>query len=487
MKKKLQITVSFGIFILIISFFFSFQNCLALFYPNNKELANPTSNEDDYNIAWYHSVSPAYGIDIIIDSTNKIYSVGYKSTGDYLIIQKFSSSGNLEWKITRGEEDTNPTAITRDEKNNLYITGRIGIIREDAELFIMKYNPDGDCLNFIKMEEYDCGTSIIFYQDYIYVTGINYLESGYQFILLKLDDNLNLQWQVIYDGNKTFIANDIKIDNFIYITGSFARTDLNLTAHDTILIKLDLDGNQIWNKTWGDTRYDYGRSLALSQDSIFLVGTSYSSSHNGFLLMYDHNGTLKWEQVGNSNYEWNDLVVINETEILVGGQYYIGSTVQTVLISFNSIGDQQWTKYWGQGGEDNWNSIKSMACDSSFNIYAVGLSNILDGVRGILTLKYGFMMESAPESPQKFLFIPLFAFTFSIILTLGTIISLIILCQNHVFRKKRGINNRQPYTYSDKISTKSIRMGERGLLKCPYCSYDLEGNGDYCPQCGRRL
>lgn len=487
MKKNLQVDVLFGAILLILSIILSLQNCSTSFCPNNKDSISSTANEDDYNIEWYHAVSPAYGKDIVIDSTNKIYSVGYKTIGDYLIIQKFSNSGNLEWSITRWEDDTNPTAITCDDENNLYITGRIGTIPDDAELFVMKYNSDGDCLKFITLEEYDYGTSLSFYQGYIYITGANYSESGYQFILLKLDDNLNLEWQVIYNQSKLFFADYIKVDNFIYMTGSLTRPDLNHTSRDTMLIKLDLDGNQIWNRTWDDKNYDWGRSLTLGQDSIYLVGTSYSTALNGFLLKYDYNGTLKWEKIGSSDYEWNDLVVINETEILVGGQYYIGSTVKAVLICFDSIGNQEWIKYWGQGGEDNWNSIKSMVCDSSFNIYAVGLSNIIDGVRGILTLKYAFMMESAPESPQKFQFISLFAFTLPIVLTLGTIMTIIILYKDSLIRKKRGVNDRQLFTYSDKISTKKIPIVEKRLLKCPYCSYDLEGNGEYCPQCGKRL
>ena len=459
------------------------------FENRNKEidLIKPNANVDDYTIEWYHAFSPAYGKDIVIDSTNKIYSVGYKSKGDYLILQKFSIHGHREWNITRGEDDTDPSAITCDDENNLYITGRIGYIGDDAKLFVMKYDSDGNCLKFITLEAYDLGTSLSFYQDYLYVTGANYSESGYQLVLLKLDVNLNIEWQVIYDKDKSFFADDMKVDNFIYITGSLSRPDLNHTTRDMMLIKLDLDGNQIWNKTWCYKNYDWGRSLALVQDSIYVAGTSYSTAHNGFLLKFDHNGTLIWECVGSSNHEWNDLVVINETEILVGGQYYVDSRVYTVLKCFNSLGNQEWIKYWGHGGEDCWDSIKAMVHDSNFNIYAVGLSNIQDGVRGMLTFKYAFQMEYAPNVPIIFPSLLVLTFLIFGIISLGTVTTVIILSRNPASRYERRIINRQPRSIPEKIPRHDIHLQEKLFLKCPYCFYEEEIDGNYCPQCGKKL
>ena len=180
-------------------------------------------------------------------------------------------------------------------------------------------------------------------------------------------------------------------------------------------------------------------------------------------------------------------MVINETEILVGGQYYVDSTVYTVLICFNSIGNQEWIKYWGHGVEDSWDSIKAMDYDSNFNIYAVGLSNIQDGVRGLLTFKYAFQMEYIPDKPQMFQIFPLFVFLIFGIISLGTITTILILNRSSPLKFKQRIDDWQSNSTPHRPSRQEIHLQEKPFLKCPYCFYEEEIDGNYCPQCGKKL
>lgn len=486
MKRKLQIIISFVIFILILFIFLNLQNFKAFLCPTNtnKGFAAPTANEDDYNIEWETIFSDGKGKDIVVNSLDEVFSVGYTSVGDKLVIQKFSESGDLEWMETREETDMIPESITCDDQNYLYITGSFGsnTFGYNAKLFILKYNSDGTCLKYITLSEFECGSSIITDRsNNVYIVGYNNgkFGPGNQLILLKFNNNLDLQWQVILDDSDAFTANDIKIDNYIYVTGSLPRTDANRTDHDAILVKFDLNGNQIWRKTWGNTNYNHGNAIIISR-YVYLVGTTSTPGHSGFLLKYDHDGNLLWENIGEQDYDWNDLLITPQNEILVGGQFYFISEVYTALICFNSNGNQEWIKYWGDNSESSWRTIRQMDRDSNFNIYAVGLSN-----PGIYTFKYAFIGYT--PTPNQFPMIPIIAFTVPIIFVLGIIVSLIILYRNSIIRKKSVINDRYPYSNPAEISKENINLGEKSRQKCPFCSFIVEENGEYCPQCGEKI
>ncbi|MCW4054441.1 MAG: hypothetical protein NWE84_05930, partial [Candidatus Bathyarchaeota archaeon] len=76
---------------------------------------------------------------------------------------------------------------------------------------------------------------------------------------------------------------------------------------DVYLVKTDVDGTMLWNKTYGGTSNDYGRSFAQTSDGGYAIaGNTRSFGAGGsdvYLVKTDVDGTMLWNKTygGTSN------------------------------------------------------------------------------------------------------------------------------------------------------------------------------------------
>ncbi|MEX2690472.1 MAG: hypothetical protein Q6351_009160 [Candidatus Njordarchaeum guaymaensis] len=100
---------------------------------------------------------------------------------------------------------------------------------------------------------YDRGQSIFIYNNYVYITGRtdSFGSGNFDVFLLKYDLDGNLVWSRTWGGSNWDEAHGLFVyGNYICITGS---TDSFGEGYaDVFLLKYDLDGNLIWNVTWGE-------------------------------------------------------------------------------------------------------------------------------------------------------------------------------------------------------------------------------------------
>lgn len=83
-------------------------------------------------------------------------------------------------------------------------------------------------------------------------------------------------------------------------------TDKSLQENDYWLTKMDVDGNILWSKTYGGSGDDVGQKVITTSDGGFaIVGYSMSSDgdgsnnegfHDNWLLRLDSNGNIMWEK-----------------------------------------------------------------------------------------------------------------------------------------------------------------------------------------------
>ena len=98
------------------------------------------------------------------------------------------------------------------------------------------------------------------------------------------------------------------------------------------LIKIDTDGNLLWQKTYGGSGFDVARDISTTQDNGFLISGSSRSSdgdvtkNNGqndaWVLKIDANANLLWQKtVGGSNIDFAfDAVKLDDKSIIVVGE-----------------------------------------------------------------------------------------------------------------------------------------------------------------------
>ncbi len=135
---------------------------------------------------------------------------------------------------------------------------------------------------------------------------------SYDFWVVKIDGLGALVWERSYGGSGIEIAQDIAKteDGGYIITGSTFSTDGDVFSNhgesDVWVIKVDSNGNIIWEKTYGGTRFDGAEGISATQDGGFVIsGNSKSNDLDLFenagendlwLLKIDGLGNLLWQQ-----------------------------------------------------------------------------------------------------------------------------------------------------------------------------------------------
>ncbi len=194
------------------------------------------------------------------------------NNADYLII-KLNSSGDLLWQKTFGGSHT-------EEANSIIQTS-------DGGFIVAGYSnsSDGD------------------------VTGHHDMED---FWILKLDDSGNLQWQRSLGGNSVDVAKSIiqTSDGGYVVAGYSTSSDGDVTGNhgneDYWVVKLDNSGNIQWQKSLGGSSWDYAYSVIETPDGGFIVA-GYSSSTDGdvtgnhgnedyWIVKLDSNGNFLWDK-----------------------------------------------------------------------------------------------------------------------------------------------------------------------------------------------
>jgi len=112
--------------------------------------------------------------------------------------------------------------------------------------------------------------------------------------IIKFDLEGNQKWD---KSSKTYI--DIKYYNgYLYSAGAIKEdSSSDLLKLDALISKLNLNGEIIWNKKFGESnREDYAHGVFVNEKGIFIVGTTESygkyPERKGFLIIIKNKGIL---------------------------------------------------------------------------------------------------------------------------------------------------------------------------------------------------
>jgi hypothetical protein len=217
--------------------------------------------------------------------------------GDYWAI-KTDPSGNLEWSRFFGGSFTEvPFGIVETADNN----------------FILAGSSDSNDFNISKSK------------------------GSYDFWITKIASDGNLIWEKSFGGSEIDEARAITATNdgnFI-IVGDTRSEDKNVSenngAADVWILKISAEGSLLWEKTIGGTNFDIARAVSRTQDNGFLIAGSSRSLDNGFenkgqndalILKIDANGNLLWQKtIGGSEIDFlYDVIELNNKIIIAVGE-----------------------------------------------------------------------------------------------------------------------------------------------------------------------
>jgi len=241
------------------------------------------------------------------------------------------------------------------------------------------------------------------------VTG-NHGYGYYDYWVVKLDTSGNILWQKCLGGSSGDEAYSIQqtSDGGYIVAGSSYSNDGNVTGNhgygDYWIVKLDTNGNIVWQKSLGGSSYDEAHSIQQTSDGGYIVaGYSYSNDgdvtgNHGYddywIVKLDTGGDILWQKsLGGSNAdEAFSIQQTSDGDYIVAGYSYSNDGDVTGnhgyydywIVKLDTSGNIVWQKSLGGSGWDYAHSIQQTS-DGGYIVAGTSDSN-----DGNVTENHGF-------------------------------------------------------------------------------------------------
>ena len=197
----------------------------------------------------------------------------------------------------------------------------------EGEGFLMFLDNSGDVISTQNINSYTSHAyRIINYNNALIISGLSAGAEDYN--VLKMDFSGNVIWNKTYGGNNQdhCFGLDVNASGEIFLTGHTLSGTQNW---DTYTMKLDNNGNQLWEAVQGNPRgfnplyiHDetWGNKATSDGGCVIVAGTgdeytNYTSCNNNgcsdvwhtYLVKFDNNGNLQWETTfgdPNNGVDW---------------------------------------------------------------------------------------------------------------------------------------------------------------------------------------
>jgi hypothetical protein len=284
----------------------------------------------------------------------------------YIWYSKLDSMGNLQWNrtyISGGQNYGGKDIIQTD--TGYFILGEVYSEETSANILLLKTDFEGTIewsktyggINsdvpegFILTNE---GVILILANTFSYGAGAQ------DIWILKTDLSGELLEAQTFGGNENEEAREIiQTEDGGFAIAAYTRSNSISDSKDILLLKIDENVTLQWNATYGDSEDEEAWAIAQLQDRGFIIAgyTGLYSNTDIILISTFPNGTKKWSHTygGNGAEVSRDLILSNENKIILIGKttsWGLGSTDLWVL-GISSKGILEWNQTFGSGGSDN--------------------------------------------------------------------------------------------------------------------------------------
>lgn len=246
-----------------------------------------------------------------LSSEDKLYITGTSfhqgSESDFLTLKINSSNGNIEWSQYYDFNflDELPTYIVANQ-NKVIVTGASANSTTDWDVTTIIYSLQGNAIDTFRTNNplpgFDQPTAVSRdNNDNLYITGNRAKSVGqYNIHTLKLDADLNIVWEATFDGSGIQNnAYDLKLDNFgnVYVCGT---TEKSNGGRDFLLLKYDSNGNEIWQRkrrAANDQNIAIAKKIAFaSNGDVVVTGeVNESGTNQAIVIKYTPQGDKIWD------------------------------------------------------------------------------------------------------------------------------------------------------------------------------------------------
>ncbi|MFK7772521.1 MAG: T9SS type A sorting domain-containing protein [Saprospiraceae bacterium] len=256
---------------------------------------------------------------------------GNLGSDDFWII-KIDMSGNIEWEKNYGGSYYEYACVAKQTTDGGYIVagdtksddGNVGENYGEEDAWILKLDELGN-IEWSKIyggSDVDKVYDLVLVEDGGYVVasmsksddgdvGVN--NGGEEFWIFKIDSLGNLEWEKNYGGSDDEqVQSIVKIkDNGGYIAvGITYSSDGDISSmnggSDFWVVKMDLEGNLVWEKNYGGSGYERATSIQQTNDDGFIIAGSTNSNDGDisvnagltdfWIIKIDEVGNMEWEK-----------------------------------------------------------------------------------------------------------------------------------------------------------------------------------------------
>ncbi|RLG55852.1 MAG: hypothetical protein DRN95_07415, partial [Candidatus Hydrothermarchaeota archaeon] len=140
--------------------------------------------------------------------------------------------------------------------------------------------------------------------------------------LMKMDEDGNVIWQKEYDKNGYEAIHSLRKTPDGYILAGFTVSDA--THNDNAwLIKVDKEGNEVWNKAYPANNASHAYDVEIADSGYFFVGYTLAGDiSNGWMVRVDENGYVEYNRTF-TQFEYSSINVIKK----VSGGYILAGDI----------------------------------------------------------------------------------------------------------------------------------------------------------------
>ncbi|MFC1858569.1 hypothetical protein ACFL9U_11185, partial [Thermodesulfobacteriota bacterium] len=208
---------------------------------------------------------------------------------------------------------------------------------------------------------------------------------NYDLWVQKVTSNGEIIWKRIYGGpDSDGEWGDCAIQStndggFILLgqTKSFGDGE-----YDLWILKLDSNGNSVWQKTYGGNGSDFARSIKQTSDGGYIVLGEYRTadrSSDFWILKLNSNGTINWQKSygGNSSEFASDITPTSDGGFVLTGRtgsfgYYKHALW---ILKINNAGEVEWQKTYSYSTFEYYDYSNAIVETKDKNFIVIGNSS----------------------------------------------------------------------------------------------------------------
>ena len=239
------------------------------------------------------------------------YSNSFGNSNDIYVL-KIDKAESIQWQKTIGGSRTDIGWGIKELKDKSYLLfGGIGVDSTNDDIFISKLDANGNKLweRSYGGPTYERCTQMIQTSDnnFAFIGQRNIREGNIDSYVFKIDMNGNLIWEKTFGGSvveRTFYGTEITGGDLL-ISGLTLPYGNNKA--DVYFLRITKNGELIWNKTYGEKNvHEIVHSFCANSDKRIYTLTGYSETtkegfHEGLFLQIDENGNVTRKHTHNNN------------------------------------------------------------------------------------------------------------------------------------------------------------------------------------------